>query len=58
MLLLWLDDETVLLWPWVLKDGAVLSPAERRRGEHRHGDKRDEDEQDHDHDTEHAVRNE
>ena len=42
MLLTWIDDPAVLLWPWVLEDGVLLSPAEQRRGKHRHSHKRDE----------------
>ena len=58
MLLMWINDPAVLLWPWVVKDGIVLPPAERRRHKHRRDDKRDEDEGGYDHNAERARRDE
>jgi len=44
----WVDDLTVLLWPWGIGDGG-LPPASRRRRKHRRGDPRDQDQADQDH---------
>ncbi len=55
-MLTWVDDLAVLMWPWRVKNGIILPPAQRRRRDHRHGHQGDEDEAGYDYDAEPARR--
>ncbi len=57
-MLTWVDDLAVLMWPWRVKNGIILPPAQRRRRDHRHGHQGDEDEAGYDYDAEPARRDE